>query len=255
MRVAVDDVIAMRGPDPRGLSRMMSISLGAHLLAIVALFVVPRDWLTKQKPNPILMSISLDAPEGDKTGGMNPAPPRPIEQEAPTPKRPEPIRPAAPKSDVMAVPTKTPPKPTTSAKPPSPIARPPTTGLQVRQGTSQAETGSKTQGTGLAMGGGTAASATIDAVDFCCMEWAQEMLREIRAKWRNNQSERGETILKYTVLRDGTITEIEVEKSSGSGILDRVSLDALPPKLAQPLPKQFPEERLVIHLKFPYQAR
>ena len=255
MRVAVDDVIAMRGPDPRGLSRMLSISLGAHLLAIVALFVVPRDWLTKQKPNPILMSISLDAPEGDKTGGMNPAPPRPIEQEAPTPKRPEPIRPAATKSDVMAVPTKTPPKPTTSARPPSPIARPPTTGLQVRQGTSQAETGSTTQGTGLAMGGGTAASATIDAVDFCCMEWAQEMLREIRAKWRNNQGERGETILKYTVLRDGTITEIEVEKSSGSGILDRVSRDALPQKLAQPLPKQYPEERLVIHLKFPYQAR
>jgi periplasmic protein TonB len=256
MRAEVGDVIAMRGIDPRGLNRMVGVSLAAHLFAVVGLFVVPRSWLEKQKPNPILMSISLDAPEGDKTGGMNPAPPRPIEKEAPTPKRPEPIRPVPPKPDVMAVPTKTPPsKPATSAKPPAPIARAPTTGLQVRPGTSVAETGSKTQGTGLAMGGGTAASATIDAVDFCCMEWAQEMLRQIRSLWRNNQSDRGETILKYTVLRDGTITEIEVEKSSGSGILDRVSRDALPPKLAQPLPKQYPEERLVIHLKFPYQAR
>ncbi|HYN08627.1 MAG TPA: TonB C-terminal domain-containing protein [Vicinamibacterales bacterium] len=255
MRAAVDDVIAMRGLDVRGLNRMMSVSLAVHVAALLVLFVVPRDWIGKQKVNPILMSISLDAPEGDKTGGMNPAPPRPIEKEAPTPKRPEPIRPAAPKSDVMAVPTKTPPKPTTSAKPPAPIARPPTTGLQVRPGTSLAETGSKTQGTGLAMGGGTGAAAFMEAVDFCCMEWAQEMLREIRARWRNNQSDRGETILKFTVLRNGTITEVEVEKPSGSGILDRVSQDALPPKLAQPLPKQYPEERLVIHLKFPYQAR
>ena len=246
----------MRGPGSSGLNRMVTVSLGIHLAAVALLFIVPREWLSKPKPNPILMSISLDAPEGDKTGGMNPAPPRPIEKEAPPPKRPEPIRPAATKSDVMTESTKTLPKPTTtSPKPPSPIARPPTPGLQVRQGTSAAETASQTQGTGLAMGGGTAASATIDAVDFCCMEWAQEMLRQIRARWRNIQSERGETTLKYTVLRDGTITEVIVEKSSGSGLLDRVSLDALPPKLAQPIPRQYPDERLVIHLKFPYQAK
>jgi protein TonB len=254
MRAATENVFALRGLDTRGLNRMMSLSLMAHVVAVAALFLVPRDWLGKPKTNPILMSISLTAPEGDKTGGMNPAPPRPIEKEAPPPKRPEPIRPVPPKPEVMAVPTKTSPK-TAPAKAPAPIARPPTTGLQARPGTSLAETGSTTQGTGLAMGGGTGASATIDAVDFCCMEWAQDMLREIRARWRNNQSERGETILKYTVLRDGTITEIDLEKSSGSGILDRASRDALPPKLSQPLPKQYPEERLVIHLKFPYQAR
>ena len=67
--------------------------------------------------------------------------------------------------------------------------------------------------------------------------------------------ERGETILRFTVQRDGTITNVDFDKRSGSGILDRASLDALPAKLAQPLPREYPENQLVIHLKFPYQAR
>jgi TonB family protein len=105
------------------------------------------------------------------------------------------------------------------------------------------------------MGGGSGASATIEAVDFCCMEWAQDMIRQIQMRWRSNQSERGETILRFTVQRDGTITDVDFDKRSGSGILDRASLDALPAKLAQPLPREYPEKQLVIHLKFPYQAR
>lgn len=257
MTATMDEVIAMRGPDSPGLNRMLSLSLAVHVVVFGALFLVPRDWITKPKTTPILMTLSLSGPSGEKTGGMNPAPARPIEEVKPEPKRPEPIRPASPKSDVMPLPSKTPPKtpPKPMEKPPAPIARPPSTGLEVRQGTSRAETGSTIQGTGLSMGGGSGASATIEAVDFCCMEWANDMIRQIQTRWRSSQSERGETILKFTVQRDGTITNVETEKSSGSGILDRASKDALPAKLAQPLPKEYPENQLVIHLKFPYMVR
>lgn len=257
MTATVDEVIGMRGPQSPGLNRMLSLSLAVHVVVFGALFLVPHDWFSKPKTTPVLMTLSLNSgPSGDKTGGMNPAPARPIEEVKPEPKRPEPIRPASPKSDVMPLPSKTPPKtpPKPMERPPAPIARPPSTGLEVRQGTSRAETGSTIQGTGLSMGGG-GASATIEAVDFCCMEWAQDMIRQIQQRWRSTQSERGETILKFTVQRDGRITDIEVEKRSGSGILDRASLDALPPKLAQPLPKEYPDNQLVIHLKFPYQVR
>jgi TonB family protein len=258
MTATVDEVIGMRRPDTRGLNRMVTISLMVHLTAVAVVFLVPRDWLGKQKAAPILMTLSLTSgSEGEKTGGMNPAPARPIEEVKPPPKRPEPIRPSEPKSDVMTVPSKTPPKtpPKPTTKPPAPIARPPSTGAQIRQGTSRAETGSTVQGTGLSMGGGAGASATIEAVDFCCMEWAQDMIRQIQMRWRSNQAEPGETILRFTVQRDGTITDVDFDKRSGSGILDRASLDALPAKLAQPLPREYPENQLVIHLKFPYQAR
>ncbi len=257
MNAMTGHVMSMRA-GPAGLNRMVSVSLALHLLFVAALFLVPRDWLGRPRATPVVMTLNLSGSLGEKTGGMNPAPARPIEEVAPQPKRPEPIRPAAPKPNAMTVPTKDPktPPPKTTAKPPSPIARPPTKGLEVRQGTSAAETGSTVQGTGLSMGGGVGASGSfIEAEDFCCMEWAKDMIRQIQNRWRMNQSDRGETILKFTVLRDGSIVEVSVEKPSGSGILDRTSIDALPAKLAQPLPKQYPEERLVIHLKFPYQAR
>ena len=144
MTATVDEVITMRGPDSPGLNRMLSLSLAVHVIVFGALFLVPRDWMSKPKTTPVLMSISLNSgPSGDKTGGMNPAPARPIEEVKPEPKRPEPIRPSQPKSDVMPLPSKTPPKtpPKPMEKPPAPIARPPSTGLEIRQGTSRAETG------------------------------------------------------------------------------------------------------------------
>ena len=59
MRAAVGDVIAMRAMDPRGLNRMVGVSLAAHLFAVVALFIVPRDWLQKFNHCPVVNPLAM----------------------------------------------------------------------------------------------------------------------------------------------------------------------------------------------------
>jgi hypothetical protein len=96
MHEAVDDVIQRRRMDPGGLGRVMSASVALHLATVLALLAMPRNWWSHEKPEPILMSISLGGTVGDKSGGMVAAGARPVEEVAPPPKRTEPIPPTAP---------------------------------------------------------------------------------------------------------------------------------------------------------------
>jgi len=85
MQEAVSDILARRRVDPDGLRRMMSTSIGIHVMAVVLLFVVPRNWLTREKEKPILMTISLGGSLGERSGGMISAGARAVEQVKPPP--------------------------------------------------------------------------------------------------------------------------------------------------------------------------
>ena len=62
--------------------------------------------------------------------------------------------------------------------------------------------------------------------------------------------------MKYTILRSGQITAIEVETSSGNPILDLASQRALVnTRSLAPLPPAFPEPELPVHLTFNYERR
>ena len=64
------------------------------------------------------------------------------------------------------------------------------------------------------------------------------------------------TIIRFTILRDGRLQNIEVEKSSGVPQLDRAASravylsDPLPP-----LPQSYPRDRVGVHLRFEYSDR
>ena len=258
MHEDVDDVIAMRGAMvPQGFQRMVSISFALHIGVVVALAVVPREWFAPD-PKPPVMTISLSGSLGERTTGINPVGGRTVEQVAPQPRRPEPAKPVdTAKPDTMKVPAKPDPKP---LPPPKKVettqtpTRPPVTGKEVTKGTAQAETGAKGQGTGLTFGGGAAGGAVgqLDVADFCCPEFLDAMIRQIRDGWNSSQPNRGATVMKFTVLRDGTIVDVIVEKPSGYPLLDIASRGAIPAKLRLPLPAQYPEKQLVVHLTFPY---
>ena len=258
MHEDVDDVIAMRGAmDPEGLRRMISISFALHIGLVVALAVAPREWFAP--PEKRVMTISLSGSLGERTTGINPVGGKTVEQVAPTPRRPEPARPVeTAKPDTMRVPAKTPVKPPPPTKPvdvtPTPT-RPPLTGKEVTKGSAQADTGAKGQGSGLTFGGGAAGGAVgqLEVANFCCPEFLDAMLRQIRDGWSNSQPNRGATVMKFTILRDGTITDVIVEKPSGYPLLDIASKAAIPAKLRLGLPKQYPENQLVVHLTFPYE--
>lgn len=58
----------------------------------------------------------------------------------------------------------------------------------------------------------------------------------------------------FTILRDGTVADIAVEKSSGNQTLDFIATRAL--RLTQkvpPLPPEYTNPTLRVHLTFEYQ--
>jgi outer membrane biosynthesis protein TonB len=257
MHEAVDDVIQRRRADPGGLGRIMSVSLAVHVTTVVIVFAVPRAWLVHERVEPVLMTISLGGSLGERSGGMVAAGARPVEQVAPPPKRPEPIPPATPKKSTMIAnpartPAKAPPKPAEPGATTSALTRPPTTGAQVTRGTAVADTGATGQGTGLTFGGGAGgATVTLDS-NFCCPDWASEVARRISAQWSRVQPVTGTTVVVFEILKDGTFTRPEIEKSSGSVLLDVASKSAFDGLKLPPLPKEYPADRLKIHLTFPY---
>ena len=116
-----------------------------------------------------------------------------------------------------------------------------------------AETGGRGQGFGLTAGGG-GTGAYLDVGNFCCPEYLTTMLDLINRNWSSKQQSAGLTVVKFTIERDGTITRVQLERSSGSPSLDFMAQRAL--ALTQqlpPLPQAFTEPSLTVHLQFQYQ--
>lgn len=245
MREDVHDVLALRAPDPRGLSRMISWSLTVHLAAVILFALAPKLGWIRSKPPEKVMVITLGGSVGPRESGSTTIGGRPVDQVAPEPKRPEVAKPVATKPDTMVVPSKpapppkTPPK-TEQAKAPSLVTQPLLTGRQVTPGNSRAETGVRGIGTGLQIGGGGLGGETTLS-EFCCMAYLREVQRRIEAKWDPQQAERGLVIVQFTIQRNGQVTDLAVVRG-GSFLLERASrvpfmglqLPALPPEYAPP---------------------
>lgn len=236
--------------------RMVRISFAIHIVVLAAYIFFPRGWF-ERAPQP-LMTISLGAGIGEKTTGTTSIGAREVEKAAPPPKRPEPVKPTPPaKPDVMKVPAKTTPPP--EKKPavvekaaPAPATRPPVTGTQVQKGTAAAETGVTGQSEGLTVGGGGGAAAVLP-MNFCCLDYANEFLALIKKNWNTTASVAGETIITFTIYKDGTISDPIVSKSSGSMALDIQSKNAVrSTKKLPPLPAAYTNSSLTVHLVFPY---
>ena len=148
MQEAVSSILIGRSREADGLSRMVLISLAIHGVLLVALVIVPRDWLrmqTEEEATPMMISLG---PSGTAdTGGMTAITARPVQQESaetkpvnapPAPKVPEMVAPAP---DVK-------PKPVTK-----PIEKPveksstrkPSTGAEVKSGAARVETPNASQ--------------------------------------------------------------------------------------------------------------
>jgi protein TonB len=173
-------------------------------------------------------------------------------------KRPEPIRPPAAKAPEMTLPA---PKLIKAALPPivhqapeEAKGRTPTKGPEPAPGSAVAETGARGQGFGLSTGGGPGAGSTLDVANFCCPDYLVLMTERIKSAWSQNQGVTGQTVVKFTIQRDGRLTEATIEKSSGSPALDLTALRAVVvAKQIPPLPAAFPNPTLTVHLNFAYQ--
>jgi outer membrane biosynthesis protein TonB len=256
MATATYSSFTPRAADVRRANRAISWSIAIHATVILAVFLLPRDWFAKKAP--VVMTISLGGTPGPKTTGTTSVGGRTVEQVAPPPKRPEPV-PPTPQVKPVPMPPPTPPRltetrPTSTPKPPPmPPVRAPVMGRQITPGNTAVDTGARGQGAGLTSVAGGLGGET-DLKDFCCPEYLNLILTTIDAGWQKNQPQSGTTVLKFAIRRDGSIDlgSVIVERSSGIPLLDRISRAALVETPLPPLPPQYTNSTLTIHLTFPY---
>jgi TonB family protein len=259
----VTDVLRDRMNEPKGIERMFAASMVAHLLVVFGFVFAPGGWLDARNAEPrTVMTISLSGGnEGPQNGGMTAIGARAVQQVKPPdePKRPEPVRPPAAKAPEMTVPipNKTPtraaPPPKVEQAPDEARGRTPTRGPETRTGSAVAETGARGQGFGLSTGGGQGSGSRLDVADFCCPEYIVTMVERVRSVWKPTAEANALAIVKFTIQRDGTITDAQVERSTGYVAMDIAALRAVmgAPRLP-PLPADYPNASLGVHLNFEY---
>ena len=102
-------------------------------------------------------------------------------------------------------------------------------------------------------GGGTGGETNL--ADFCCPEYIALLTQQIDANWQKAQPQRGTTVVRFSILKDGSITDLQVIKASGSPLLDRASQRALLAAKLPALPSQYKSDKLTVNLTFPYEGR
>lgn len=262
MHESVSDILLERSRVADGFNRTVLVSLLAHTVMIGAIAVMPASWRTSRSSDVTPMMITLSGGTGPDAGGMTQISNKPV-QEIATETKPTPVVPPAPKVPEMVAPE---PKATPAPKnPPKRTERPvdksssrkPTTGPDVRTGDARAETGGAAipfGGLTRPSGGGTSGTAaTTDFANFCCPTYLTQMVDLIKRNWNPNQGAAGLVQVKFVVRRDGTLSDIEIEKSSSISLLDLESQRALvKTKTLPPLPREFTENALTVHLNFDY---
>jgi TonB family protein len=258
----VSDILVDRAQVADGLSRMFLISLMAHGVLLAALVFTPAKWrVAKIEPEVKPLMISIAGGDAPNAGGMTPIAGRPVQVEAPAEVKPAPVTPPAAKPPEMVAPdlkTKASPKTPAVDKPlDKSSSRKPTTGPQTKSGDARNDTG----GAAIPFGGLTRPSgggpiggaAYTDYANFCCPLYLTQMKDLITRNWTPNQGASGEVLLKFTIHRDGSVTDVQVEKGSGNPLLDLESQRALlKTRALPPLPREFTETTLTVHLGFEY---
>ena len=106
--------------------------------------------------------------------------------------------------------------------------------------------------TGIGLGG--APGGTRFDQDFEYAFYQRQMIARIQANWQQIPVRgRATVVIRFTIFRDGAISDAEVETSSGQSLLDRAALRAV--VLAEPLPRlpdSYPRDRVGVHLLFTY---
>lgn len=252
---AVSDILTSREAEPPGLRRMVAVSAVAHVVLTAVMLVMPSFTPRSSEPEEV-MTISLGGAPGPNIGGANPmgglAVQAPSVESTPPP-RVQP--PPAEKPPEMVLPTKPAPKPPPKVReaPKDARSRTPTRGAEPRAGSTPLDTGAPGTGTGLTQGGG-GAGAYLDVANFCCPEYLSTMVQLVQRNWNSRQEVTGETVVKFVIERDGRISQLEIEKSSGYFALDQTAQRAmLLTRQLPPLPPQYTEDQLTVHLVFRYQ--
>lgn len=251
MNGSTTDVIVARSHDIDRLSTMIMWSIVAHVVVTAVIVFLPHPQ-TDLRPEAV-MTISLGGPPGPRTG-MTPIGQRSVQ--APLP--PEVKKPESAPARVtpeMTLPNPRTKQPQVRNAPKEATAKTPSTGETPQEGPAKAETRVRGQGFGLSGGGGGAGGVQLDiSGEFCCPEYILAMKSLIEQSWNRQQGLIGITTMKFTIQKDGSIQDVQVEKPSGFTALDVEANRALLRTMRlPPLPRAYPNSTLTVHLGFAYE--
>ena len=103
MQEAVSDILIERARDGEGISRMVAVSVAAHVVLLALMFVMPSGWLAPaSEPDSAPMMISLGGSPGPETGGRQQESGRSVQRVAESEARPREEPPPAAKPPEMA---------------------------------------------------------------------------------------------------------------------------------------------------------
>jgi periplasmic protein TonB len=257
---AATSILIGRNQQADGLNRMVVWSLAVHSMLLLAIVLMPRDWLRiakEQEAAPMMISLG-PAGQAD-TGGMTAITSAPVQRAEPEAK---PVNtPPAPKAPEMTIP-----EPDLKPKPVlKPVDKPldksaakkPTVGPEVKSGAARAQSASAAQvpfgGLADQTGGSATGGVRTDVANFCCPEYIDSMTRQIRSNWDQRQGAFGMSVIRFTIRRDGMLTNVEVDKTSGNQLLDFESRRAvLQTRQLSPLPDRFDRPALTVYITFDY---
>jgi TonB family protein len=259
MQEAVSTILIDRAREVEGVNRMVLVSLVAHAAIIAGVLMMPASWRTQApQQESVRMVLSLGGSPGPNTGGMTQIANRPVQAVAPPEARPAPVAPPARKTPDMVIPDKpsrTTAKNTAVKAPDKSGSRKVTTGPEVKAGAARIDTGGQQVPFGglSTSGGGGTGGVRLDVGNFCCPGYIQTMVQRIRENWNQQQGAAGEVTVKFTIRRDGMLTNVEVEKGTNNPMLDLESRRAvLMTRQLPPLPREFTESSLTVHLILDY---
>jgi len=257
---AVSAILDDRARETDKVTKMVVVSLMLHAAIITGLTFAPRPSSDDVDMSKVMMiSIAGGAPGPDQ--GRNPMTSKPVQEVAPDPTKAKNDAPPAIAKPEMVEPVKTaptPPKAVAKTEPPKETpqlrGRTPTQGAEVTKGTARVETGSQsqTQFGGLATSSAVGTGVRTDYANFCCPEYLDHMVATVRRNWQPRQGQTGENTAKFTIRRDGTVVDVQIEKSA-TPLLDLATKRALitTAKLP-PLPAAFTPSQLTVYLDFEY---
>ena len=255
---AVSEILVDRAREADKVTQMVMLSFIAHAAIISAIAMIPSKWNTVPDQSHVMV-ISLGGAPGP-VQGRNPMSPKPVQEAVPETVKPKNEAPPALAKPEMIEPVKsapvapkTPVKPTPPKETPQLRGRTPTQGAEVKSGTAKVETGSQSQRAfGLATGGAGGGAAYTDYADFCCPEYLDQMVIYVRRNWLEKQGQDGQNVAKFTIRRDGTITDVTIE-TPANPLLDLATKRALiQTQKLPPLPAAFTPPQLTVHLVFQY---
>jgi TonB family protein len=257
----VTDVLRDRMQEPPGLQRMATISVLVHAAAIAAVIVAPGALMPSQdRTARSVMTITLGSgAPGPQSGGLTSMGGRAVQAEAPPDMKRVPVTPPAAKTPEMTVPlpgktqAKATPAPPVKQAPDTARGRTPSRGAETTAGSTSVETNVRGQGFGLSTSGGVGTGVQLDVTDFCCPDYLNLMSQRIHQHWNSTAETPSQVTVTFTIQRDGTLTNPILKKSSGNSLLDmRAQTAIVSTRSLLPLPREFPNPTLTVHLTFQY---